>query len=476
MRREHREIHRRLFDERSHTSDYVEDTARPEHIEASGGNVLLNWHKIDEQRRVGLLRDQLERTEADYQAIIQKLKQHDPNFDPNDPARPISYSDMQTLFSTSADMALVQLTVTKNEAAAIVMTADSIDVVDLPNLNRESTIRLVSDWFEHYGSDQDAWQNEIENSLETVRENVVLPLERQLEKVDVSKLVVCPGGLMQMIPFHACRMMDGAYLCDRYEISYAPSLSLLAQCTARKRLPPKNLVAVNYPINLFFTDVEVAKIVRYYENTTILGADSSDLRQAILDHSCDAHVLHYSGHAFHDPANPLDSALVLSDDNSHQNWLSLRDVFCGLHLPDASLCVLSGCETGLVSTDIADEYQTLASGFLYAGAKCVLSSLWCTNDMATALTMAKFYELWQSGIGTGASLREAQRWLRNDIVSGTYLAEKVVTDEFLADLPTEQIRRTCEVTARLLKNKYPNSPPFGSPVLWAPFVAVGATY
>ena len=55
-----------------------------------------------------------------------------------------------------------------------------------------------------------------------------------------------------------------------------------------------------------------------------------------------------------------------------------------------------------------DEILGLARGFLTAGARSLVLSLWTVNDEATARLMRKFYERWQRGTSAAAALREAQ--------------------------------------------------------------------
>src|SRR5205814_9939671 len=71
-------------------------------------------------------------------------------------------------------------------------------------------------------------------------------------------------------------------------------------------------------------------------------------RQRILNESGDCHVLCYSGHAGFDPEDPLNSAVVLGRDDTPLSWLTLRDIFCDLHLRQNLLTIINGCETGLV--------------------------------------------------------------------------------------------------------------------------------
>src|SRR5256885_3654725 len=66
--------------------------------------------------------------------------------------------------------------------------------------------------------------------------------------------------------------------------------------------------------------------------------------------------------------------------------------------------------TTLFRSDRIDEYVNLPTGFLFAGAPCVVSSLWAVYDLSSALVMDRFHQEWLGGRSVGAALREAQRW------------------------------------------------------------------
>jgi CHAT domain-containing protein len=158
-----------------------------------------------------------------------------------------------------------------------------------------------------------------------------------------------------------------------------------------------------------------------------------------------------------------------------EQWLTLRDIFCGMHLKANVLTVISGCESGMLRPDRVDEVVGLPSGFLYAGATCVLSTLWAVYDLSSALLMDRFHAEWLGGKSVAAALREAQRWLRDDIVSGPYLRDHVLPP-FLARLDDDDLRRLCTRRAAAYAEGFPDRPPFASPVHWAPFIATGVAY
>jgi CHAT domain-containing protein len=60
----------------------------------------------------------------------------------------------------------------------------------------------------------------------------------------------------------------------------------------------------------------------------------------------------------------------------------------------------------------ADELLGLMRGFLYAGARSLLLSLWPVNDRSTLIFMDAFYRAWLKGQSKPVALREAARKVR----------------------------------------------------------------
>jgi CHAT domain-containing protein len=74
----------------------------------------------------------------------------------------------------------------------------------------------------------------------------------------------------------------------------------------------------------------------------------------------------------------------------------------------ADLVTLSACQTALSKVESGDDVVGLVQGFLFAGARNVVASLWDVADAATSDLMASFYSnLRQSG-SVPEALRTAQ--------------------------------------------------------------------
>jgi CHAT domain-containing protein len=81
---------------------------------------------------------------------------------------------------------------------------------------------------------------------------------------------------------------------------------------------------------------------------------------------------------------------------------------------NADLVVLSSCESALGKELEAEGIIGLPRGFLYAGAKSVIASLWKVNDEATAKLMSALYARIQRGDSPSSALRGAQLQMTRD--------------------------------------------------------------
>jgi len=128
-------------------------------------------------------------------------------------------------------------------------------------------------------------------------------------------------------------------------------------------------------------------------------------------------VIHIATHTLLDDRHPDLSGLVLSlvnrQGHRQDGFLPLLDIY-KLRLR-AHLVVLSACET-YAGNDLRGEgLLSLARGFLYAGARQVMASLWKVDDRATAVFMQRFYTaLLRDNLTAPAALRRAQDQMSQD--------------------------------------------------------------
>ena len=121
--------------------------------------------------------------------------------------------------------------------------------------------------------------------------------------------------------------------------------------------------------------------------------------------------VHFATHGYLDTSRANLSAIVLSlfdeQGKPQDGFLRTHDIY-NLKLP-AELVVLSACETGLGKDVTGEGLEGLTRGFMYAGARRVIVSLWNVNDKATAALMQRLYAgMLRSGKTPAEALRAAQ--------------------------------------------------------------------
>jgi CHAT domain-containing protein/Tfp pilus assembly protein PilF len=169
---------------------------------------------------------------------------------------------------------------------------------------------------------------------------------------------------------------------------------------------------VRFP-RLLFTRQEANSI--YKEAPAGEGMEALDFRAtrelATSAEMAEYRIIHFATHGLLDSEHPELSGLVLSmvdeDGRPKNGFLGLQDTF-NLKLA-ADLVVLSACETALGKDVKGEGLEGLTRGFMYAGARQVVASLWRVDDVATAELMEGFYEkMLKEGLKPAAALRQAQ--------------------------------------------------------------------
>jgi CHAT domain-containing protein/tetratricopeptide (TPR) repeat protein len=145
--------------------------------------------------------------------------------------------------------------------------------------------------------------------------------------------------------------------------------------------------------------------------------------------------VHFATHGYLDSDRPDLSAIVLSlvDEKGkpQDGFLRAHDIY-NLNLP-AELVVLSACQTGLGKQIKGEGLVGLTQGFMYAGARRVLVSLWNVNDKATAELMQRFYRhMLKDTQSPAAALRAAQveMWKQKQWQSPYYWAAFTLQGEW----------------------------------------------
>lgn len=306
---------------------------------------------------------------------------------------------------------------------AFVFTADDFRAAQLP------ADYPLADWCRKlcqsiYGESPDAGAY-VQNA-HRLYQKLVQPLEPL-----PGQLTIIPDGPLYYLPFEVLlsdlpeqpeAFHRHPYLLHRYQMAYSFSVTL-TQAMARQPAGGEGMLVVapsfgtaqqtNYDNfrrdnlgPLLYNGQEALAIQR------IMGADLLAGEQASLaafrERAAGYGIFHFATHA---KADDYDSdysylAFVGAGQDETTAKFYLRDLYA-LHLP-AKMVVLSACETGLGEFRRGEGVLSLARGFAYVGAKSIVTSLWATNDQATARLMEAYYQHLQADKTIDAALRQAK--------------------------------------------------------------------
>jgi len=153
-------------------------------------------------------------------------------------------------------------------------------------------------------------------------------------------------------------------------------------------------------------------------NTARLLLNFAANKSAVFNSGLDQYqIVHFATHGLVDGKHPEVSGILLSlvDENGQaQNGFLQAYELYNLKLP-AELVVLSACDTALGKEIKGEGIISLTRGFMYAGARRVVSSLWKVDSKATAELMTRFYRnLLVDKFSPAAALRAAQNSMSRD--------------------------------------------------------------
>jgi CHAT domain-containing protein len=148
---------------------------------------------------------------------------------------------------------------------------------------------------------------------------------------------------------------------------------------------------------------EACEVQAIHGGSARLGGGAT--RQALARLGRDARVVHIASHGEHREDDPMMSGLLLGD-----GWLTLGDLL-GMRLR-SDLVVLSGCATGRAWVSEGDDLFGLVRGFLHAGARDFVGSLWRVSDRTATEFMLRFHRALAAGDAPAAALRTATIQLR----------------------------------------------------------------
>lgn len=268
---------------------------------------------------------------------------------------------------------------------------------------------------------------------------LLFPFQPYLRK----ELIIVPDGSLHQLPFDVCiasRPQDpGAfeshdYLVNHYAISVVPSASMFIQNSMQqtKETYTQNCVAFSPfskdNLQLYFKnedDIALRSQDSLINNplyasgkevTTIAGiwnglhfTSSNATKANFLEYCKDSKIIHLATHSKSKTGAGNYSYVVFapSSDTNASGILYSKEMYTyPIH---SELVTLSACESSIGMNMYLEGIYGLPRGFLIAGAKSVVSSLWSISDQTTKDIMIQFNRNLKNQNPRNIALMEAKR-------------------------------------------------------------------
>jgi CHAT domain-containing protein/tetratricopeptide (TPR) repeat protein len=237
-------------------------------------------------------------------------------------------------------------------------------------------------------------------------------------------VVVVPDGHLNRVPFGA--LVDSRtnqYLFERSSIRLAPNLAIAFAPVSGPltSLASVSILSIGAPAltgsgadtlpRLAYAGGEARAVAELYVNPiTLVGEQAS--RHDVLKHLSSADVIHFAGHAI-SGSDDRDGRLLLAG-NVQDAASSLSSGALIGRLPKHPRVVLAACEAGSSPIDRGMGIDSLAAGFLRAGATSVVANLWPIDDAVSKHFFVKVHESLSTNRSSAQAVARAQRSCRSD--------------------------------------------------------------
>lgn len=287
------------------------------------------------------------------------------------------------------DETLLQFFGTEKNLHVFVVTKDSIKSAVI---NKDMVKTVVKSFRE----DVQSTKRFPTTSSKALYDLIIAPVDKHLSRTRL--LTVVPHGELHYIPFNA--LHDGKQaLIAKFPIRLLPSASILQiqppALEEKTALGNYSQLIFGNPdlgdrsLDLPGAQLEAVSLSKLDPKSRVLLRKQAS-ETALRELAPQARSLHLAMHGKFDPAAPLKSGLYMAADERNDGVLTAAELY-DLNL-NLDLVVMSACETGLSDVSKGNDVLGLNRGFLFAGSRTLVSSLWEVDDAATKDLMMSFYK------------------------------------------------------------------------------------
>lgn len=452
-----------------------------------------------------IILEKIKELEAEKQKAWLKIRSKDPVLAGQLQADPLDFQQMQGLIP-DAETAILNFYTTPEHTHIFILRKNQPPQLHTCEGQGIETLQgwIFNNWLKPYKENNTAWKNQMGKFLSELANRLQINQLISEHLNGIKELIIIPHLYLHQIPFAALPLnnipisnsnttsdktrspklvskpvvtyaknspqQQPEYLSDKFRIRIVPSCQILNYCDERGDLNSTKMgIVENATGDLIFTGYECETLATLYQvpknhRLRYEQATISNYENLINE----VQVLHSSHHACFEFDHPLDSKLLLAGGH----YINLGRIFTW-RFSNLAEVFLSCCETNLTETKITDDPLSIAAGFLCAGARNVVSTLWKVDDLATALFCILYYHEKQDKSRSEA-IRQAQFKLRNLTGNQLYANYKQQLDAYFEQQNWGENQAEMIKIQRLRLDLLCREPlPFVSPQYWAGFVSQG---
>lgn len=176
-------------------------------------------------------------------------------------------------------------------------------------------------------------------------------------------------------------------------LAYAPSFRT-------PDIPAQPIAERSMLFPLVFSKDEVASVAAELSGAELLVEGEEAHKEHFFEYAPQSKIIHFATHGKVNEAAPWLSYIAFSNANIPDS----SDYLFKLRLDElyhtdltAEMVVLSACETGIGKMVKGEGAISIARGFIYAGARSIITTLWRVSDKSTYHLMKPFYQALKAG-------------------------------------------------------------------------------
>ena len=405
---EHEELQRQI--------DNIHDSSEKSQLQ-SGDNrsgifrtpITRDWRALTKARN-----ENVAKLEKEKREIWEKIRKEDPVIAQGIQVAHLEFSQLQQLIESDRT-AIVSFYSTKTDTYLFVLDKNNINLHPCPGEGSDNLQAWIAElWLDLYLSDKEKWSEQMPDFLAELagRLNIEQLIDNFLQ--DIDELILIPHQHLHLIPLSALPV-GGGYLGDKFPIRTLASCQILSFCQNRDRpesAPSYGIVEntktkSNLPCSSFEAET-VARLYQVSPEKRLQGSQATTVEYKKLLEKVNRVLSCH--HAVSRIDDNLESALKLADGEITLGQL-LTPAYRFPHLDEV---FLSCCETNMVGrAKPTDDILTLNSGFLCAGARGVIGTLWAVDDLAACVFSIIYHERRAQGSDRVRAVQQAQQTLRN---------------------------------------------------------------